>query len=234
MDGRSSVRADEIARFGALAATWWDPAGPMAPLHDMNPLRTGWIDRRIRAEFGGPQRLLDLGCGVGLASEALARLGHTVIGIDAAAPVIDAARAHAAGQDLPLKYRVGSIDRMTDTFPVVTCLEVIEHVDDPAVFLGRVARVMPPGGLLFVSTLNRTARSLLVAKLGAEYIARLLPIGTHDWRRFVTPAELSRYGRDAGFHTAGAIGMTYSVTHRRWQSSADLGINYLAALRRLP
>ena len=234
MDDRSSVRADEIARFGALAATWWNPAGPMGPLHDMNPLRVGWIDRRIRAEFGGPQRLLDLGCGVGLASEALARLGHTVVGIDAAAAVIDAARAHAAGQELPLKYRVGSVDRMTDIFPVVTCLEVIEHVDDPAVFLERIARVVPPGGLLFVSTLNRTARSLLVAKLGAEYIARLLPIGTHDWRRFVTPAELSRYGRNAGFHTAGAIGMTYNVTHRRWQSSADLGINYLAALRRLP
>ena len=232
MVDRSSVRADEIERFGALAATWWDTAGPMAPLHAMNPLRVGWIDRRIRAEFGGPQRVLDLGCGVGLASEALARLGHSVVGIDAAAPVIDVARAHAAGQNLELRYRVGSVERMTDTFPIVTCLEVIEHVDDPAVFLQRVARVMAPGGLLFISTLNRTARSLLIAKLGAEYIARLLPVGTHDWRRFVTPAELGRYGRQAGLAPAGAIGMTYNVTHRRWQSSADLSINYLAALRR--
>ncbi len=231
---RSSARVDEVARFGALAGSWWDPAGPMGALHAMNPLRTGWIDRRVRAEFGGPQRLLDVGCGAGLASEALARLGHTVLGVDAAAPAIEAARTHAAGLGLPLRYRVGGVERMTDTFPVVTCLEVIEHVDDPAVFLARVARVVAPGGLLFVSTINRTARSLLVAKLGAEYIARLLPVGTHDWRRFVTPAELSRLGRPAGFVTAGAIGMTYDVTHRRWISSADLSINYLAALRRLP
>ena len=229
---RSSVRADEVARFSALAASWWDPAGPMAPLHAMNPLRTGWIDRRIRAEFGGPQRLLDLGCGAGLASEAMARLGHTVVGIDAAAPAIDAARAHAAGLGLALTYKVGSIERVADIFTAVSCLEVIEHVDDPAVFLVRTAKVVAPGGLLFVSTLNRTARSLLVAKLGAEYIARMLPVGTHDWRRFVTPAELGRYGRAAGFATAGAIGMTYDVINRRWKSSADLSINYLAALRR--
>lgn len=229
---RSSARVDEVERFGALAESWWNPAGPMGALHAMNPLRTEWIDRQVRAEFGGPQRLLDLGCGAGLASEALARLGHTVLGIDAAAPAIDAARAHAAGLDLPVQYRVGGVERLTDIFPVVTCLEVIEHVDDPAVFLTRVARVVAPGGLLFVSTINRTARSLLLAKLGAEYIARLLPIGTHDWRRFVTPAELSRLGRAAGFTTVSAVGMTYDITRRRWIGSADLGINYLAALRR--
>ena len=227
---RSSVVPAEVKRFGALAATWWDPDGPMAPLHAMNPLRTEWVDGRVRARLGSPQRLLDLGCGAGLASEAFARMGYAVTGLDADAAAIDAARAHAG--DLPIAYRVGAVEDLNEAFPVVTALEVIEHVDHPASFLRSVARVVEPGGLLFVSTLNRTAQSLAVAKIGAEYIARLLPVGTHDWRRFITPAELAELGRAAGFRPLASTGMTYDVARRRWYASADRSINYLAALVR--
>ena len=231
---QGSVRADEIARFDALADRWWDPAGPMAPLHAMNPLRVGWIDQRIQARFGGPARVLDVGCGVGLAAEALARLGHTVLGLDAARDAIAAAEAHAAGQLLPLQYRAGAAEDLVAegaTFPVVTALEVIEHVTAPAPFLQLLGRLLTPGGLLFVSTLNRTARSLVVAKLGAEYIARQLPVGTHDWRLFVTPAELDAAARPAGLRVQEARGMLFDLGHRTWRLGADLGVNYIAMLR---
>ena len=228
-----SVRADEVAQFDALAAEWWDPAGPMAPLHAMNPLRSQWIGRRIQAKFGGGVRVLDVGCGAGLLSEALARQGHSVLGLDAAGDTIAVARAHAGG--LPVEYRAGSAEELVAegaTFPVVTALEVIEHVADPAAFMRLLGRLVEPGGLLFVSTLNRTVRSLVVAKLGAEYLLRLLPVGTHDWRRFVTPAELAGYARGAGFRVSGTSGMTFNPLTRRWSESRDLGINYIAVMQR--
>lgn len=230
-----SVVADEIARFDALAAQWWDPAGPMGALHAMNPLRVGWIDRRIRAKFGGPVRLLDIGCGAGLASEALAALGHDVLGLDAAADAIAAGTAHADGQGLPLAYRAGAAEDLVGEgarFSVVTALEVIEHVADPAAFLRLLARLIEPGGLLFVSTLNRTLRSLAVAKLAAEYVIRLLPIGTHDWRQFITPAELGAYGKAAGFHVADVSGMLFDLRSRQWRAGTDLAVNYIAMLER--
>ncbi len=230
-----SIVADEIARFDALAAQWWDPAGPMRPLHAMNPLRVGWIDRRIRARFGGPVHLLDIGCGAGLASEALAALGHDVLGLDAASDAIAAAAAHAGGQDLPLAYRAGAAEDLVAEgarFPVVTALEVIEHVADPAAFLRLLARLIEPGGLLFVSTLNRTLRSLAVAKLGAEYLLRLLPVGTHDWKRFISPAELGTYGKAAGFRVADVSGMLFDVRARQWRAGTDLAVNYIAMLER--
>ncbi len=233
--GAASVRADEVARFDALAARWWDPAGPMAPLHAMNPLRVGWVDRRVRARFGGPVRLLDVGCGAGLAAEALARLGHQVLGVDAAGEAIAAAREHAADAGLPLEYSVGAAEELVakgQRFQAVTALEVIEHVADPAAFVAVLAELLEPGGMLFVSTINRTARSLAVAKLGAEYVLRLLPRGTHEWRRFVTPDELRGYAGRAGLRWLGAAGMVFdplsragawgmtsrSTISRRWSS----------------
>ncbi len=232
-----SVVTDEIARFDALATQWWDPSGPMGPLHAMNPLRVGWIDRRVRARVGGGVRLLDLGCGAGLAAEALAGLGHDVLGLDAAADAVAAAQAHAEGRSLPLAYRAGSAEDLAAEgaqFPVVTALEVIEHVADPAAFLRLLARLVEPGGLLFVSTLNRTLRSLAVAKLGAEYVLRLLPVGTHDWQRFVTPAELGTYGKAAGFRVADISGMVFDLRTRQWRAGTDLAVNYIAMLERRP
>lgn len=223
-----SALPDEIDKFNRLAAEWWDPSGPMAPLHAMNGLRTGWVDDRVRARG----RLLDVGCGAGLAAEAFARLGYDVLGIDAAPEPIGAAVAHAAGLDIA--YRVATADDLAAEglrFPVITALEVIEHVADPAQFLRLLASLLEPGGLLFLSTLNRTLRSLAIAKIGAEYVARLLPAGTHEWRRFVTPAELDRAARPAGLRLVATAGMTYDLRFRTWRESTDLSINYLAVLQ---
>jgi 2-polyprenyl-6-hydroxyphenyl methylase/3-demethylubiquinone-9 3-methyltransferase len=230
--GGSSVLAAEVARFDALAARWWDPDGPMRPLHRMNPVRIGWIDQHIRASFGAKGiRLLDVGCGAGLASEALARRGHRVLGIDAAGEALAAARRHADGGGLPLAYRDATAEDLVAErarFDVVTALEVIEHVAEPAGFVATLARLLAPGGLLFVSTLNRTPRAVLTAKLGAEYLLRLLPVGTHDWRRFVTPAELGGHFRAAGLWTVDLAGMVPAPLSGGWRATRDVGVNYIA------
>jgi 2-polyprenyl-6-hydroxyphenyl methylase/3-demethylubiquinone-9 3-methyltransferase len=222
----------EIAKFDALAARWWDPNGPMKPLHRMNPVRIGWIAERL-ARAHGPQplaglRVLDVGCGAGLASEALARLGAEVTGMDAAPEALEVARAHAEAGGLAIDYRLGGPEDLAEAggYDAVISLEVIEHVAERGAFLAALARAVRPGGKVFLSTLNRTPRSFLMAKLGAEYLLRLLPVGTHDWRMFVTPAELGAGLRGAGLRVADVAGMEMALSGA-WRITRDTGVNYL-------
>ena len=239
--GGGTAIGSEIAKFDRLAARWWDPRGPMAPLHAMNPARMGWITERLARAHdrdpGAPRplaglRVLDVGCGAGLASEVLARAGADVTGLDAAPEALGAARAHAAKTGLSISYREGTPESLLSGgeggFDAVLALEVIEHVANRAAFCRHLAALLKPDGRLFLSTLNRTTRSLLLAKVGAEYVLRLLPTGTHDWRMFVRPAELGADLRGAGLRIVDLAGLSFDVLSGRWRPSRDLGVNYIA------
>ena len=229
------VSAGEVARFTALAPRWWDERGPMRALHAMNGLRVGWIVQRVRAQHGdAPVPVLDLGCGGGIASETLARAGLSVTGVDASTEAIGVARAHAAAAGLNIAYRVGvPRDLLAEgaRYAAIAALELIEHVPDQPALLRTLAGLLDPGGLLFLSTLNRTVRSLAVAKIGAEYIVRMLPAGTHDWRRFVKPDEAASMGRAAGLRLTDVSGMVFTAAGG-WATSRDVAVNYIAAFRR--
>jgi 2-polyprenyl-6-hydroxyphenyl methylase/3-demethylubiquinone-9 3-methyltransferase len=223
-----TVSAAEVEKFDRLASRWWDPNGPMKPLHRMNPARIAWIEGFLR----GPARILDVGCGVGLAAEALARHGHDVLGIDVAGEAIEVARTHAAGKGLALTYRSCLAEDLAvegARFPVIISLEVIEHVPDPAGFVRVLANLLEPGGLLVLSTLNRTPRSWVTAKLGAEYVLRMLPVGTHDWNAFITPAELAGLLRGAGLRVGQTTGLLADPLTGQWRTGRDVAVNYMMA-----
>jgi 2-polyprenyl-6-hydroxyphenyl methylase/3-demethylubiquinone-9 3-methyltransferase len=197
----------------------------------MNGPRAAWVAERVKRNVGPGVEILDVGCGAGLLTEALAKEGFDVLGLDASAEVIEAARGHAEGQELNLEYRNGTAEELVAEgrkFPVITALEVIEHVADPQAFLQTLMALLEPEGLLFLSTLNRTPKSFLTAKLGAEYLLRLLPVGTHDWKKFITPVELGRLCRGAGLRLAETAGLSYAPLAREFRVSRDLSINYLA------
>ncbi|GLR66272.1 ubiquinone biosynthesis O-methyltransferase [Acidocella aquatica] len=197
----------------------------------MNPPRAAWVLERISRRFPGPVRILDVGCGAGLLSESLARAGHEVLGLDAGAEVIAAAQAHAAGQGLSLSYRNATAEALVaegEKFPVITALEVIEHVAEPGEFVATLAALLEPGGLLFISTMNRGRKSFLVAKLGAEYLLRLLPVGTHNWSQFITPVELGGHCRAAGLRLCDTAGITFAPLAGGFRISRDTSVNYIA------
>jgi 2-polyprenyl-6-hydroxyphenyl methylase / 3-demethylubiquinone-9 3-methyltransferase len=234
-----TVDADEVARFSRLARQWWDPRGPMAALHKFNPVRLGYIRDRAAGRFGrDPARLdslkdlriLDIGCGGGILCEPLARLGAAVVGVDPSASNIAVARDHAAAAGLTVDYRESAAEdlaRAGETFDVVLAMEVVEHVADVGLFITLAASMVKPGGLLFVATLNRTAKSFALAIVGAEYILRWLPRGTHSWDKFVTPNELDIAVTQSGLRITGETGVIYNLFADRWQLGRDMDVNYM-------
>jgi len=235
----STIDPGEAAHFGRLAADWWNPKGSSAMLHRLNPVRLGYIREQIDRHWGGDEcsrtplagkRAADVGCGAGLLAEPLARLGAAVTGIDAAPETIAAARVHAEGQGLAIDYRVGGTDRLTGSYDLVACLEVIEHVAETRAFVGGLADALGPGGLLIVSTPNRTALSRLLLVGIAEATGRI-PRGTHDWSKFLTPDELCALLTDAGLEVVDVEGLSFSAT-RGFVLSENTALDYFVTARR--
>ncbi|HYA74517.1 MAG TPA: bifunctional 2-polyprenyl-6-hydroxyphenol methylase/3-demethylubiquinol 3-O-methyltransferase UbiG [Roseiarcus sp.] len=238
-----SVISGEVARFDALGQDWWDPAGPMAPLHRINPTRIEWLRDTIAGHFrhsgGEPPlaglTLLDIGCGAGLLSEPLSRLGAEVTGLDPAPTSIAIARAHAEATGAKPTYRVGTVEDLVKEgrrFDVVLAMEVVEHVADVPAFVAAAASLIKPGGLFALSTLNRTFKSFALAVVGAEYVLRWLAPGTHHWEQFVTPDEMAGALRAAGLEVTQRRGMSYDPLRGEWRLSRDLAVNYFMAARR--
>ena len=220
------VNADpaELDKFSSLAHRWWDPAGEFKPLHDINPLRLDWIARHARLEGAA---VLDVGCGGGILTEAMAKRGARVTGIDLSDKALRVAQLHLHESKLDIRYEKTAVEDLTGEFDVVTCMELLEHVPDPASMVAACARLTRPGGQLFFSTINRNPKSYLFAVVGAEYVLGLLPKGTHDYQRFIKPSELSRWCRDAGLRVEELIGMTYNPLTRVYRLEADCDVNYL-------
>ncbi len=223
----------ELAKFAALAQSWWDPAGPSKPLHELNPLRLRYIGQAARLQDA---RILDVGCGGGILSEALARSGARVLGIDLAQAVLDVAELHALESGVQIEYRAAAAEELAAAqpaaFDLVTCMEMLEHVPDPAATLAALAALVKPGGDVIVSTLNRKPQAFAVAIIGAEYLARLLPRGTHEYLKFIRPSELARWGRNAGLELIDLTGITYNPLTRAFRLSPNTDINYLAHFKR--
>lgn len=240
-----TVDRDEISRFAAHSADWWDPTGSFRPLHRLNPARIGFIRRQLLSHFrrdAGSLRpfegltLLDVGCGGGLVAEPMARLGFAVTGIDAGAEAIGVARLHAEASGLAIDYRVATTDalaRAGERFDVALALEIVEHVPDRDAFLAGLGRLASPGGAFIGATINRTGRAFALAIVGAEYLLGWLPRGTHDWNRFVRPSEFVLGLRRGGLVATRLAGLGYELRTGKWTETDDLSVNYMvAAVRR--
>jgi 2-polyprenyl-6-hydroxyphenyl methylase/3-demethylubiquinone-9 3-methyltransferase len=241
---RQQVRADtvdqdEVARFSRLSGQWWDAHGPMAALHKFNPVRLGYIRDRAAAHFDrDPNRLdslaglrmLDIGCGGGILAEPLARLGAIMVGIDPSQSNVSVAQHHAAQSRLAIDYRAATAEALAaagEKFDVVLAMEVVEHVTDLGLFVDSAAAMVKSGGLLFVATLNRTIKSFALAIVGAEYVLRWLPRGTHQWDKFVTPNELEIAIEQSSLRLVAETGVIYNLFADRWQLSSDIDVNYM-------
>ena len=218
----------ELEKFGRLAHRWWDPEGEFRPLHEINPLRLDWIAQHAALEGS---RVLDVGCGGGILAEAMARRGAQVTGIDLSDKALRVAQLHLLESRLEVQYENVSVEDYAAAhagkFDVVTCMELLEHVPEPAAMVAACARLARPGGQVFFSTINRNPKSYLFAVVGAEYVLKLLPKGTHDYLRFIKPSELSRWSRTAGLRVDELIGMTYNPLTRRYRLGRDCDVNYL-------
>ena len=223
----------ELAKFSALAQSWWDPKGPSKPLHDLNPLRLQYVSRAVALNDA---RVLDVGCGGGILSESMARAGARVLGIDLSRAVLDVAELHALDAKVAAEYRLVPAEELArerpGAFDLVTCMEMLEHVPDPAATMQALAALVKPGGDVIVSTLNRNPLAFAVAIVGAEYIARVLPRGTHEYLKFIRPSELARWGRAAAIELRDLTGISYNPLTRSFQLSPNTGVNYLAHFTR--
>jgi len=242
---RSSIDPAEVERFSRIAAEWWDPRGKFAPLHKFNPVRLAFIrdqalyrfrrDARSRRPFEG-LRLLDIGCGGGLLSEPMTRLGFHVVGVDASERNIGTASAHAAQQGLEIDYRASTAEALVDAgepaFDVILNMEVIEHVADPGDYLRSCAQLLKPGGLMIVATMNRTLKAFALAKVGAEYVLRWLPAGTHDWSKFLKPNEIRDFLSSQPVVVDGPFGVVFNPLTGRWTESTDTDVNYMMTVVR--
>lgn len=237
----STVDQAEVDRFSALAAEWWDTRGKMAPLHKFNPVRLGYIRDQAAEKFGrNPKkldclkglRILDIGCGGGILSEPLARLGASMVGVDPSEKNIEVAKLHAEQSDLQVCYRCSTAEQLSsdgEKFDLVLAMEVVEHVADVPLFVRSCGDIVKPGGMMIAATLNRTLKSFALAIVGAEYILRWLPPGTHQWDKFVTPNELEIAMEQAGLRVTDERGVIYNLLADRWQLSSDTDVNYMLA-----
>ncbi|HXS74380.1 MAG TPA: bifunctional 2-polyprenyl-6-hydroxyphenol methylase/3-demethylubiquinol 3-O-methyltransferase UbiG [Rhodanobacteraceae bacterium] len=229
----ANVSAEELARFDKLASRWWDPDGESRPLHDLNPARLAWIAERVNLRGA---RVADIGCGGGILSESLARAGARVTAIDLAPSLIDVAKLHRCESQLEIDYRLCSSRELAaaepGAFDAVCCMELIEHVPDPAALVADLAVLVKPGGHVFFSTLNRTPAAFAVAIVGAEYVARLLPRGTHHYAQFLKPSELAALLRGAGLELEELAGLTYNPLMRKTSITSRVDVNYLICARK--
>lgn len=229
---KTTVNREEIEKFSIMADQWWDEDGPFKPLHLLNPTRISYIRDSVSLHFGSMHHLslLDIGCGGGLLSEPMARLGAKVTAIDASEKNIRIASLHAEKEGLDIYYKHSSAEELTEAgarFDIVLAMEIIEHVDDVGLFIESLAKLVKKDGMVFIATINRTLQSLLLAKIGAEYILRWLPKGTHDWNKFLTPAEISNYLRQNNMEIKEMTGITYNPFKNSWSLSKNLAVNYI-------